>query len=233
VATSDDPGAVLGRIKSIKVPSLREGEAYTVHKVDAVTMLANGSALVRTSTGLNVLMAVGDNVVAGDTALPPAAAAESVSAVPNTPEPVNNAPVKAQGRKLLQAYDFEDFTYQVFVYRGVNRFTTAVVSPISTVASVKAKNFGLYTPPVGKMKLILYKDVGLNHWAAEVPDGALLQGVDGLNVTLFSYTQRNCTSSGVDCRTKPSTDKSPCAIRTVRNAFVKYQFAMIYQGFEL
>jgi hypothetical protein len=56
VATSTDSGATLGRIQSIKVPSLKEDEAYTVHKVDAVTMMLNGSMIARTATGLDVLL---------------------------------------------------------------------------------------------------------------------------------------------------------------------------------
>lgn len=58
VEASDDPDAVLGRINSIKVPSLKIGEAYTVYKVDAVTMMMNRSVLVKTSTGLDILMPV-------------------------------------------------------------------------------------------------------------------------------------------------------------------------------
>lgn len=64
--TSNDPAAVLGRVSSIKVPSLKDGEAYTVHKVDAVTLLLNGSVVVRTSTGMDVLMPI-DNLMGAGT----------------------------------------------------------------------------------------------------------------------------------------------------------------------
>jgi hypothetical protein len=120
VAASNDPSAVLGRITSIKVPSLKEGEAYTVHKVDAVTMLRNQSVIVRTASGANFTMAV-------DSLVGPA------------PTAADTQDVQASGRKILQA----STTYNINVEQGPatygRSYTFSGFTGINTIADVIAK----------------------------------------------------------------------------------------------
>jgi hypothetical protein len=56
VAASKDTGAALASISAIKVSSLKEGEEYTVYKVESVTVLTNNSVLVRTAAGSDFLI---------------------------------------------------------------------------------------------------------------------------------------------------------------------------------
>lgn len=181
VAASDEPGAVLARIKSIKVPSLKEGEAYTVYKVDSITMMANQSMLVRTSTGMDVLMPV-EGLMPNETA--------RQRPIP-LPSMNDSTTVQDQGRKLLQTYHASVMVYQgydpdiaaKYYYEPAEfrYYLCDFYDPADTIADVKACiasggwNKEVNSPPVDMLKIAY----GLGGPIADATKIANLQYGDG------------------------------------------------------